>query len=160
MKSSTIWQILVLTGILTKHSSQGNKVCPIETTTKYSNFPLVHMCEDATISGVTGFFLDAFVPANTTTTCNCSLETNYDIQIGINIIKHPDEGCQSEFSILVDESQRTVIHNCSNVRPITNFQQIIKPGAILMKLKTVAGHQDTAYCMQIYNAAASGRESC
>ncbi|XP_041346891.1 putative uncharacterized protein DDB_G0277255 isoform X3 [Gigantopelta aegis] len=79
MKSSTIWQILVLTGILTKHSSQAaTKACPTEST-KNTNFPVY----------------------------------------------------------------RRTVHNED----------------LFIKLKTLAGHQDAAYCINVYISGGSGNLS-
>ncbi|XP_041346890.1 chitinase 3-like isoform X2 [Gigantopelta aegis] len=118
MKSSTIWQILVLTGILTKHSSQAaTKACPTEST-KNTNFPVVHMCNDRDVSGVQGLFLDAFVSANSSTNCTCSLRTRQYLQIDISNLSFQ---CYSPNEISTTSPSTTSPSTSSSVSSATSL---------------------------------------
>ncbi|XP_041378435.1 uncharacterized protein LOC121390636 [Gigantopelta aegis] len=104
------------------------------------------MCTNEAASGVQGLFLDAFVPANKPINCSCILETRQFLQIGINPVTLPDKECTSALHILL---QRPVIYNC---KPNTTFpiywRNLLNIG-LLIKLTTIAGHENTTYCIKL-----------
>ncbi|XP_041346833.1 uncharacterized protein LOC121366448, partial [Gigantopelta aegis] len=148
MKTDTSWQILVLSLVLTTHSSQASTACP-ESVTKNS---IAHMCKDEAIGSVTGLLLDVFVPVNTKTTCNCSLYASQHTAIGIGAVQLPDMNCESTLTI---NTQRKLIYSCVNENNSVgygeNIVRNITQSSNLIELETSNAPINVTYCLYFYS---------
>ncbi|XP_041347315.1 uncharacterized protein LOC121367267 [Gigantopelta aegis] len=156
MKTDTSWQILVLSFVLTTHSSLASTACPESLTQNFPN-SIAHMCKDEAIRGVTSLLLDVSLPVNTETTCNCSLYASHHTVVGISTVKLPDTNCESTLTI---DTQIKLTYSCVNdnnsVGYGANIVRNITQASNLIQLETRNAPINVTYCLTIDSKGGGG----
>ena len=114
------------------------------------------MCTDFNISGVQNLYLDAFVPADSAVTCNCSLWATALVQINIDHLQLPDTNCTSELDIQSNQWQEAITFTCSGeITPL--YLKYLDNESVHLKLRTERGQTNSTYCIGLSITAFSGR---
>ena len=122
-------------------------------------FLVAHMCTDVDIRGVQDLYLDAFVPAGSAVTCNCSLWATSLVQINIDHLQLPDTHCTSELDIQSNQWQESITFNCSGeITPL--YLRYLDNESVHVKLRTERGQINSTYCISFSLTALSGRGIC
>ncbi|XP_041378222.1 uncharacterized protein LOC121390466 [Gigantopelta aegis] len=106
------------------------------------------MCSNEVIAGVKGLFLDAFVPASSTTTCSCSVRATQPLWIGFTQVLTPNKKCNSTLSVR-ERIQKSLYYTCKNGDNTTNVESYRKEynDGIFINLQTTSSSQDVTHCM-------------